>query len=137
MKFVIPFCFVLGAVFISACSQSPTENAQTIRPGTPSPVATPMATATLDELAFATANYATHCANCHGAEGDGGLATVGDKKIKVPSLKVGHALKHTDDDFVDQINDGEAEMPAFKDKLSPDEINQLVKFIRKEFQGRN
>ena len=136
MKFVIAIAFVVGAVFVSACSQSPTENAQTVRPGTPSAVATPMATATPDELAFARANYAKHCANCHGAEGDGGLATVEDKKIKVPSLKVGHALKHTDDDFVDQINNGEEEMPAFRDKLSPDEINQLVRFIRTEFQGK-
>ncbi len=64
------------------------------------------------------------------------MATVEDKKIKVPSLKAEHALKHTDDDFVDQITEGEEEMPAFKDKLSPDEINALVRFIRVEFQNR-
>jgi mono/diheme cytochrome c family protein len=27
-------------------------------------------------------------------------------------------------------------MPEFKDKLSPDEINLLVRFVRHEFQGK-
>ena len=39
---------------------------------TPSPVAT----ATPDELAIAGVNYAKHCETCHGAEGEGGIATL-------------------------------------------------------------
>ena len=128
--------FLLAAVFllVAGCGQPANQNVavNVNRTSAPSPVAT----ATPDELAFARANYAKHCENCHGPEGNGGIATVEDKKIKVPSLKTPGALKHSDNDFVDQITEGEEEMPAFKDKLSPDEINALVKFIRVEFQGK-
>ena len=34
------------------------------------------------------------------------------------------------------ITNGEEEMPAFKDKMKPEEIAALVKFVRKEFQGK-
>ena len=35
-----------------------------------------------------------------------------------------------------QITEGDDEMPAFKDKLTPQQINEVVRFIRKEFQGK-
>ncbi len=62
--------------------------------------------------------------------------TVEGKKFKVPSLKAGRALTHKDERLVRQITDGDDEMPAFKDKLSSQEINDLVTFIRKELQGK-
>jgi mono/diheme cytochrome c family protein len=34
------------------------------------------------------------------------------------------------------ITNGEEEMPAFKDKMSAQEIQQMVRFVRKEFQGK-
>ena len=130
---LLAFLSVATFVIVTACNQPANVNTNVVvRPATPSP----SATATPDEMAFARANYAQHCLACHGEEGNGGIAEVEDKKIKVPSLKAGHALKHTDDDFVEQITEGEEEMPAFKDKLSPDEINMLVRFIRTEFQGK-
>jgi mono/diheme cytochrome c family protein len=55
--------------------------------------------------------------------------------LKVPSLREGHALKHPDSEFVDQISSGGDGMPAFKDKLNPEEMNKLARFIRREFQG--
>ena len=58
------------------------------------------------------------------------------KRFKVPSLREGHALDHSDEKFVVQITEGDEEMPAFKDKLTPAEINDLVRFVRKEFQGK-
>ena len=126
------FLLIAGLLSVAGCSQPANQNVSVIRPASP----TPVATATPDELAFARANYAQHCETCHGPEGNGGIATVEDKKIKVPSLKTPGSLKHSDDDFVEQITEGEEEMPAFKDKLSPDEINALVQFIRKEIQGK-
>ncbi len=124
---------IAALVVITGCSQPVVnENRNAISTATP----TPVATATPDEIAIARVNYAKHCEACHGPEGNGGPAEVEGKKIKVPSLKAGHALKHTDEDFVEQITEGEEEMPAFKDKLSPDEINMLVRFIRVEFQGK-
>ena len=123
---------IAAFVIVIGCNQPANVNTRVVTTSTP----TPVATATPDALVTAGINYARHCESCHGVEGVGGIAEVEDKKIKVPSLKEGHALKHTDDDFVEQISEGEEEMPAFKDKLSPDEINALVKFIRKEFQGK-
>ena len=122
----------VGMLFVTACSKPANDNANNV--STAPPVAT--ATPTPDELAFARANYAKHCSNCHGPEGKGGLVTVEDVKLKVPSLCEGHALKHADEDFVDQIANGGHGMPKFKDKLSPEEINALVHCVRHDFQGK-
>jgi len=56
-------------------------------------------------------------------------------RLKVPSLREGHALRHPDSDFRKQIQAGGDGMPAFKDKLSSQQIDELIKFIRQEFQG--
>ncbi len=123
---------VIFAIFlIGSCSQTQNRNTPA---GTTTPAA--KATATPDEFASARVSYAKHCVACHGAEGEGGVKTVDGKKLKVPSLSAGHALKHKDEDFVEQIMKGGDGMPEFKDKLSPDEINTLVRFVRHEFQGK-
>lgn len=123
----------LGLVFVVACNKTANEN--TNSGAATSPVT--KATATPDEFASARANYAKDCVTCHGQEGKGGLVKTTDgSKLKVPSLTEGHALKHLDEDFVDQIENGGDGMPKFKDKLSSDEINALVRFLRHEFQGK-
>jgi mono/diheme cytochrome c family protein len=102
-----------------------------------SPAATTATPATTpDEFAAARLIFARDCVNCHMSKGEGGTVTVDEKKLKVPSLLEGHALKHTDADFVDQIMKGGDGMPEFKDKLKPEEIDALVRFIRHEFQGQ-
>ena len=62
---------------------------------------------------------------------------VDNKQIKVPSLKAAHAVKHTDDEITQKITNGEEAMPPFKDKMTPAEIADLVRFVRKEFQGKS
>jgi mono/diheme cytochrome c family protein len=127
--------FAVSAVLVAGgCSQSGNSNVNTASPAT----ASPAATATPDEFAFARANYARDCAACHGDEGKGGVVkTTEGTRLKVPSLIEGHALKHLDEDYVDQIENGGDGMPKFKDKLTADEINALVRFVRHEFQGKN
>jgi mono/diheme cytochrome c family protein len=103
------------------------------------PVAASPATktsATPDEFAVARATFLKDCTVCHGADGQGGPVTVEGKKLRVPNLREGHALKEPDEDFVKQITKGGDGMPAFSDKLSPAEIDDLVRFIRKEFQNK-
>jgi mono/diheme cytochrome c family protein len=73
---------------------------------------------------------------CHGPQGVGGLVKVEDKQIKVASLKADHAIKHTDEQLAKTITNGEEAMPAFKAKLTQAEIQDLVKFVRKEFQRK-
>lgn len=93
-------------------------------------------TSTPDEFAAARASYEKNCKSCHMANGEGGTVKLDDgTKLKVPSLREGHALKHPDSDYVKQIVKGGDGMPAFGDKLKTDEINDLVRFIRHECQG--
>ena len=97
----------------------------------------PSATPTPDQFAMARATFEKNCKVCHGENGDGGPVKLEDgTKLKVPSLRKGHALRHTDAEAVKQIEKGGDGMPAFKDKLTPPEIDELVRFIRQEFQGK-
>src|SRR5260370_41344157 len=103
---------------------------------TNSNVATPGPTATPDAFAASRAVYMKNCKECHGEKGGGGPVKLEDgTRLKVPSLREGHALRHPDSDFLKQITKGGDGMPAFKDKLKPEEIDDLVRFIRHEFQG--
>jgi len=133
MKLCI-FALAVSAVFVvSGCSGKGNSKVSNARAANTALVAT----ATPDEFAFARANYAKDCSSCHGEEGKGGLVKTTDgTKLKVPSLIEGHALKHDDDDYVEQIVNGGDGMPEFKDKLKGAEITALVRFIRHEFQGR-
>jgi mono/diheme cytochrome c family protein len=122
-------CIAL-ALLVAAC----TETATPTNTSRPSAAASP--SASVDQFATARANFAKNCVPCHGEKGEGGLVKVDKKQIKVPSLKSDHAIKHTDDQLTKMITNGEEEMPAFKDKMSAAEIAEMVKFVRKEFQGK-
>jgi mono/diheme cytochrome c family protein len=129
------------ALFVVACGDSTSTN-QTANTGSAqsSPAASPKATATAsptpaDELASAHKDFSQFCAACHQEGGEGGTVKIEGKPLKVPSLKEGHALKHTDEEFAKQISKGGDGMPPFKDKLTPEKINNLVRFIRRDIQG--
>lgn len=120
--------FLLPILLITGCNK-----------GATAPVANtkaPATTATPDQFAAMRAAFDKNCKSCHGEKGQGGPVKLEDgTKLKVPSLCEGHALHHPDSDFVKQIMKGGDGMPAFKDKLKPDEINDCIRFIRHEFQG--
>lgn len=124
---------IASGVLVTACSK--TEPVSTVTPQATQSAAAPSPTP--DELAAARAIYAKDCAVCHGDTGEGKTVEFEGKKIKAPSLRTGHALKHSDDDFVKQIVKGGDGMPAFEKKLTPKQIDDLVRFIRKEFQAGN
>ena len=128
-----PFILVIG-FFAVSCTSSDTVTTNRAQPSASS--ATAPATATPDPSARAYQNFQRNCQDCHGEKGHGGTVEIKGKKLKVPSLRDGHALDHPDEKFVKQITEGDDEMPAFKDKLTPEEINELVTFIRKELQGK-
>ncbi len=128
---IVALVIVSALVFMSSCSQPANETSSNV------PVATPTtkAVATPDEFAVARATFLKNCSGCHGEDGTGGTKTVDGKKLKVPSYHEGHALTHKDEDFIKQITNGGDGMPAFKEKLSPEEMNDLVRFIRKVIQS--
>lgn len=136
LKFI---SLALGFVAITLISTACTETAPPANSPRPSAAASPAAPSpspSVDEFATARANYEKHCVGCHGEQGTGGRVKVENKQIKVPSLKADHAIKHTDDELIKRITNGEEEMPPFKDKLSAQEITELVRFVRKEYQGK-
>ena len=127
-------CVAIALVAI-ACTETATPTNTNASRAAASPAA-PSPVASVDEFATAKANYAKHCEACHGPEATGGLVKVDKKQIKVPSLKADHAIKHTDDQITKMITNGEEEMPAFKDKMSAQEIQQMVHYVRKGIQGK-
>lgn len=85
----------------------------------------------LAPVAFAAdgaAVYKAKCASCHGADGKGQSAM--GKKMNLRDLGSPEVQKQTDKELYDWTADGKGKMPAYKDKLSVDEINALVKHMR-------
>lgn len=129
-RFSIVVIAATAALFLASCDRTSTS------PNTnngPTPTAS---TATPDAFASTRATYEKDCKECHGADGAGGRVKLEDgTKLRVPSLREGHALRHPDSEFTKQIEKGGDGMPAFKDKLTPQQITEMISFIRKEFQG--
>lgn len=124
---------VVTLTFAVACDKPATEEPNAVQPST---AASPQSSVAIDEFAATRAIFKDNCAKCHGENAAGGRVQVEGREIKVPNLTGEHARKPTDERLVERITNGEDEMPAFKDKLTPEQIQELVRFIRKEFQGR-
>lgn len=120
-------------VFGLACSSS---NNSTPTGSNTAPSAAASPTAAGDELAVANEQYQKQCIACHGEKGAGGTVTMKDVTLKVPSLREGEAVTRPDERLVKQVLEGGEGMPAFKDKLSTREAADLIKYIRREFQGK-
>ena len=136
MKLIaLALMFVAIALVVSACTETATPTNTNTSHAAASPAA-PSPAASVDEFATARATYKKNCEPCHGPDATGGLVKVDNKQIKVPSLKAEHAIKHTDDQITKMITNGEEAMPAFKNKMTPQEIALMVRYVRKEIQGK-
>jgi mono/diheme cytochrome c family protein len=124
-------CAVIAMIGVACTETATPTNSPSASRTAPTPAAS------VDEFAAARTNFGKNCEPCHGPNGEGGLVKVENKQIKVPSLKAEHAIKHTDAELTKMITNGEEEMPAFKDKLKPEEIAELVRFVRHHFQGKS
>lgn len=128
-------CAVIALISL-ACNNTETITNSTTPSRTASPAAAASPAAPADEFATARLNYAKHCEACHGPQGEGGPVKTPEKQIKVPSLKAPHAVRHSDEELIKIVTNGEEEMPSFKDKLNAEEITTMVHFVRKNFQGK-
>lgn len=72
--------------------------------------------------------YKAKCASCHGPDGKG-ETSIG-KSMKLKDLGSADVQKISDADLDKTIADGKGKMPAYKSKLSADEIKALVSYIR-------
>jgi mono/diheme cytochrome c family protein len=132
-RYVIALLATAGLLFVAACRNEQTTTVANTNPNNNR--ATPQSTAP-DQFAAVKAIYEKDCKECHGQNGEGGPVKLTDgSKLKVPTLREGHALRHNDAEFVKQITKGGDGMPAFADKLKPEEVDELIKFIRREFQA--
>ena len=74
----------------------------------------------------AAGTYKAKCQMCHGADGSG------NAKMKVRSLSSPEVLKMSDDDLIAITTNGKnstPKMPAFKGKLTDDQIKGLIAYI--------
>src|SRR5271167_1000175 len=77
----------------------------------------------------AAALYKSKCAACHGPDGSGNVPT--GKALGVTDLTSGDVQKQTDAQLTDSIANGKGKkMPAYKSKLTDDQIKGLVGYIR-------
>jgi cytochrome c6 len=72
--------------------------------------------------------FKAKCAACHGADGSGNTAV--GKSMKIRDFHSADVQKQTDAQLSDMITTGKGAMPAYKGKLTDDQIKQLVGYIR-------
>ncbi len=72
--------------------------------------------------------FKANCVLCHAVDGSGNTSS--GKAFKVPDLRGDSAQKMTDEQLNEVITHGKNKMPAFGKKLKPEDIKQLVAFVR-------
>ena len=75
----------------------------------------------------AAAVYKSKCQMCHGADGKGSPAGA---KMGVKDFHSPEVAKMSDAEMIKITEDGKGKMPAYKGKLTDDQIKALVKYIR-------
>jgi cytochrome c6 len=74
------------------------------------------------------ATYKTKCAACHGADGKG-ETSIG-KNNKIRDLGSADVQQQSDADLAGVITTGKGKMPAYGKSLKPDQVKELVSYIR-------
>jgi mono/diheme cytochrome c family protein len=72
--------------------------------------------------------FEAKCVLCHAADGSGSSAT--GKALKAKDLRSDEVQKKSDAELTAVITKGHGKMPAFGEKLKPEQIPQLVAYIR-------
>jgi len=79
-------------------------------------------------FADAGADYKAKCATCHGPDGNGDTAM--GKTMKVKDLGSAEVQKQSDADVATIIEKGKKPMPGYEGKLTKEQIDSLVKYVR-------
>jgi cytochrome c6 len=74
------------------------------------------------------ATYKSKCVVCHGADGSGNTPL--GKQLQAANFHSKDVQKLSDAELHKIVHDGQANMPAFADQLSDEEIIQVVKYVR-------
>jgi cytochrome c6 len=70
--------------------------------------------------------FKSNCATCHSQSG---APTAVGKSLNAPDLGSEPVQNHTNAQLQQTISNGKGNMPAFKDKLSPAEVNSLAAYV--------
>ena len=73
------------------------------------------------------ADYKAKCALCHGEDGSG--STPSGKALKAKDLRAPDIQAKPDTELTDVITKGRNKMPAFGQKLTPEQVKQFVAYI--------
>lgn len=137
---MIRFGFVLlvavSILIVLSCGDTTKPANVAVNPVNTTAPATPLPSATIDELASGKKLYGTYCANCHKENGTGGEVVIEGKKLNPDNLTDAKRKALTDEKIIHFVTDGieDEGMPSFKGKMSEGELRDLVKFIRVEIQ---
>ena len=72
--------------------------------------------------------YKTNCALCHSADGSGDSPS--GKALHAKDLRSEEVQKQSDDALSEGITKGKGKMPAFGAKIKPDDVTNLVSYLR-------
>ena len=79
-------------------------------------------------FADAAADYKAKCSTCHGPDGKGDTAM--GKTMKVKDLGSAEVQKQSDADLTTIVEKGKKPMPGYEGKLTKEQIDGLVKYVR-------
>ena len=124
--------FIALAIFITACGQAantPVANNTVPKANQNTATATP---ATVADITSGKDLYAKNCMICHKENGTGGKITIEGKSIDPNDLTTDKMKAKTDEKLYGYISDGAPDdgMPAFKGKLTDEQIKAVVKHVR-------
>jgi mono/diheme cytochrome c family protein len=123
---------VITALLVIACQQPAVNTTNTASTTNAAPPKSPAVTPTVDLAAEGKEIFATNCVICHKADGTGGRVTINGKPIDPDDLTTDKMKAMTDDKLIGYVTNGVVDegMPAFKEKLSADEIKMVVAHVR-------
>jgi len=73
------------------------------------------------------ATYTKSCQSCHGADGNPSAAGA---KMGAPAFSSADVQKMSEAELVGEITNGKNKMPAYKGKLTDDQIKAIVQHVR-------
>ena len=116
LKFTVVLIFIV--LTVSACLQTKSKRREFV---------------IADSKSYEASLFRQNCAICHGQEANGKEM---DGRL-IPSLRYGDAQKKSEEEIYLQIKEGKLPMPAFKKQLTEEEIRRMVKFVRRDLQGKS
>src|SRR5206468_3881340 len=72
--------------------------------------------------------FHSNCVICHSADGSGNTAI--GKQNKIKDLKSPEVQKQSDAELAEIISKGKKPMPPFAGRLKPDQIHEIVEYLR-------